>query len=110
MRVDLIHRHDRVCRWKSHLQRNTKFPVFNETFVFDFDFAVDEVMLHLTVLDAKKLHWKETLGVAVVGQYAPEHDGRHHWVEMLGSTGQMVSHWHRLNPPKKASKHRRSSM
>nr|XP_046188165.1 synaptotagmin-6-like [Oncorhynchus gorbuscha] len=86
----------RLKKRKTTIKRNTLNPTYNEAIIFDIPPEnMDQVSLHISVMDYDLVGHNEIIGVNRVGSHA-EGLGRDHWNEMLAYPRKPIAHWHPL--------------
>ncbi len=100
MKIYLVHRGKRITKWKTSIKKNTLFPVFNESFVFDVSMRdLSEISLEVVVMDYDRFSANDLVGVIIIGENSPHKSGRSHWNEIIASPKHRVSHWHSIRSP-----------
>ncbi|XP_030624760.1 synaptotagmin-6 [Chanos chanos] len=104
VKVSLICDGKRLKKKKTTIKKNTLNPTYNEAIIFDIPpESMDNVSLHISVMDYDLVGHNEIIGVTRVGCSA-EGLGRDHWNEMLAYPRKPIAHWHPLVEPKKSEK------
>ncbi|KAL7859339.1 hypothetical protein SRHO_G00144860 [Serrasalmus rhombeus] len=104
VKVSLICDGKRLKKKKTTIKKNTLNPTYNEAIIFDIPpESMDQVSLHISVMDYDLVGHNEIIGVNRVGCGA-EGLGRDHWNEMLAYPRKPIAHWHPLLEPKKSEK------
>ncbi|XP_076840021.1 synaptotagmin-6 isoform X2 [Brachyhypopomus gauderio] len=104
VKVSLICDGKRLKKKKTTIKKNTLNPVYNEAIIFDIPpESMDQVSLHISVMDYDLVGHNEIIGVTRVGCRA-EGLGRDHWNEMLAYPRKPIAHWHPLQESKKSEK------
>ncbi|XP_060793487.1 synaptotagmin-6 [Neoarius graeffei] len=104
VKVSLICDGKRLKKKKTTIKKNTLNPTYNEAIIFDIPPEnMDQVSLHISVMDYDLVGHNEIIGVNRVGSGA-EGLGRDHWNEMLAYPRKPIAHWHPLLEPKKSEK------
>ncbi|XP_052465712.1 synaptotagmin-6-like [Carassius gibelio] len=104
VKVSLICDGRRLKKKKTSIKKNTLNPAYNEAIIFDIPPEnMDQVSLHISVMDYDLVGHNEIIGVCRVGSHA-EGLGRDHWNEMLAYPRKPIAHWHPLLEPKKSEK------
>ncbi|XP_062871114.1 synaptotagmin-6 [Trichomycterus rosablanca] len=104
VKVSLICDGKRLKKKKTTIKKNTLNPTYNEAIIFDIPPEnMDQVSLHISVMDYDLVGHNEIIGVNRVGCGA-EGLGRDHWNEMLAYPRKPIAHWHPLFEPKKSEK------
>ncbi|XP_026131487.1 synaptotagmin-6 isoform X5 [Carassius auratus] len=104
VKVSLICDGRRLKKKKTSIKKNTLNPAYNEAIIFDIPPEnMDQVSLHISVMDYDLVGHNEIIGVCRVGIHA-EGLGRDHWNEMLTYPRKPIAHWHPLMEPKKSEK------
>ncbi|KAA0707711.1 Synaptotagmin-6 Synaptotagmin VI [Triplophysa tibetana] len=104
VKVSLICDERRLKKKKTSIKKNTLNPTYNEAIIFDIPPEnMDQVSLHISVMDYDLVGHNEIIGVCRVGSHA-EGLGRDHWNEMLAYPRKPIAHWHSLVEPKKSEK------
>ncbi|XP_056107513.1 synaptotagmin-6 [Rhinichthys klamathensis goyatoka] len=104
VKVSLICDGRRLKKKKTSIKKNTLNPTYNEAIIFDIPPEnMDQVSLHISVMDYDLVGHNEIIGVCRVGSHA-EGLGRDHWNEMLAYPRKPIAHWHPLVEPKKSEK------
>ncbi|KAK1799570.1 hypothetical protein P4O66_000449 [Electrophorus voltai] len=104
VKVSLICDGKRLKKKKTTIKKNTLNPVYNEAIIFDIPPEnMEQVSLHISVMDYDLVGHNEVIGVNRVGCHA-EGLGRDHWNEMLAYPRKPIAHWHPLLEPKKSEK------
>ncbi|XP_026867794.2 synaptotagmin-6 [Electrophorus electricus] len=104
VKVSLICDGKRLKKKKTTIKKNTLNPVYNEAIIFDIPpESMDQVSLHISVMDYDLVGHNEVIGVNRVGCSA-EGLGRDHWNEMLAYPRKPIAHWHPLLESKKSEK------
>ncbi|XP_072512505.1 synaptotagmin-6 [Salminus brasiliensis] len=104
VKVSLICDGRRLKKKKTTIKKNTLNPTYNEAIIFDIPpESMDQVSLHISVMDYDLVGHNEIIGVNRVGCGA-EGLGRDHWNEMLAYPRKPIAHWHPLLEPKKSEK------
>uniref|UniRef100_A0A671RJD2 Synaptotagmin-6-like n=1 Tax=Sinocyclocheilus anshuiensis TaxID=1608454 RepID=A0A671RJD2_9TELE len=104
VKVSLICDGRRLKKKKTSIKKNTLNPTYNEAIIFDIPPEnMDQVSLHISVMDYDLVGHNEIIGVCRVGIHA-EGLGRDHWNEMLAYPRKPIAHWHPLVEPKKSEK------
>uniref|UniRef100_A0A674D2E6 Synaptotagmin 6 n=2 Tax=Salmo trutta TaxID=8032 RepID=A0A674D2E6_SALTR len=94
----------RLKKKKTTIKRNTLNPTYNEAIIFDIPPEnMDQVSLHISVMDYDLVGHNEIIGVNRVGSHA-EGLGRDHWNEMLAYPRKPIAHWHSLLEASKSQK------
>ncbi|XP_010879741.1 synaptotagmin-6 [Esox lucius] len=94
----------RLKKKKTTIKRNTLNPTYNEAIIFDIPPEnMDQVSLHISVMDYDLVGHNEIIGVNRVGSHA-EDLGRDHWNEMLAHPRKPIAHWHPLLEASKSQK------
>ena len=106
VKLDLYYKDRRVHKWKTSVKKNTLIPVYNEPFKFDLSrMDVKDVTLEAIVMDYDRFGRNDIIGMVTLGSNVSDETGKAHWLEMLSSPRQQVSHWHSIIVP--AGKHSR---
>ncbi|XP_046725330.1 synaptotagmin-6 isoform X1 [Silurus meridionalis] len=104
VKVSLICDGKRLKKKKTTIKKNTLNPTYNEAIIFDIPPEnMDQVSLHISVMDYDLVGHNEIIGVNRVGCEA-EGLSRDHWNEMLAYPRKPIAHWHPLLEPKKSEK------
>ncbi|KAG1961618.1 synaptotagmin-6 [Pimephales promelas] len=104
VKVSLICDGRRLKKKKTTTKKNTLNPTYNEAIIFDIPpESMDQVSLHISVMDYDLVGHNEIIGVCRLGCGA-EGLGRDHWNEMLTYPRKPIAHWHSLVEPKKSEK------
>ncbi|XP_030632902.1 synaptotagmin-6 [Chanos chanos] len=104
VKVSLICDGRRLKKKKTTIKKNTLNPTYNEAIIFDIPPEnMDQVSLHISVMDYDLVGHNEIIGVNRVGSHV-EGLGRDHWNEMLAYPRKPIAHWHPLLEPKKTDK------
>ncbi|XP_076125378.1 synaptotagmin-6 [Alosa pseudoharengus] len=104
VKVSLICDGRRLKKKKTTIKKNTLNPVYNEAIIFDIPPEnMDQVSLHISVMDYDLVGHNEVIGVNRVGSHA-EGLGRDHWSEMLAYPRKPIAHWHPLLEAKRSEK------
>ncbi|XP_061076006.1 synaptotagmin-6-like isoform X1 [Conger conger] len=104
VKVSLICDGRRLKKKKTTIKKNTLNPTYNEAIIFDIPPEnMDQVCLHISVMDYDLVGHNEIIGVNRVGSNA-EGLGRDHWNEMLAYPRKPIAHWHPLLEVKKSEK------
>ncbi|XP_066527070.1 synaptotagmin-6 isoform X2 [Hoplias malabaricus] len=104
VKVSLICDGKRLKKKKTSIKKNTLNPTYNEAIIFDIPPEnMDQVSLHISVMDYDLVGHNEIIGVNRVGCGA-EGLGRDHWNEMLAYPRKPIAHWHPLLESKKSEK------
>ncbi|KAI1890697.1 hypothetical protein AGOR_G00156310 [Albula goreensis] len=104
VKVSLICDGRRLKKKKTTIKKNTLNPTYNEAIIFDIPPEnMDQVSLHISVMDYDLVGHNEVIGVNRVGSSA-EGLGRDHWNEMLAYPRKPIAHWHPLLEVKKSEK------
>ncbi|XP_051967407.1 synaptotagmin-6-like [Xyrauchen texanus] len=104
VKVSLVCDGRRLKKKKTSIKKNTLNPAYNEAIIFDIPPEnMDQVNLHISVMDYDLVGHNEIIGVCRVGCHA-EGLGRDHWNEMLAYPRKPIAHWHPLVEPKKSEK------
>uniref|UniRef100_A0A8B9K7W2 Synaptotagmin VIb n=1 Tax=Astyanax mexicanus TaxID=7994 RepID=A0A8B9K7W2_ASTMX len=104
VKVSLICDGKRLKKKKTTIKKNTLNPTYNEAIIFDIPPEnMEQVSLHISVMDYDLVGHNEVIGVNRVGSHA-EGLGRDHWNEMLAYPRKPIAHWHPLLEPKKSEK------
>uniref|UniRef100_A0A673HD98 Synaptotagmin-6-like n=1 Tax=Sinocyclocheilus rhinocerous TaxID=307959 RepID=A0A673HD98_9TELE len=104
VKVSLICDGRRLKKKKTSIKKNTLNPTYNEAIIFDIPPEnMDQVSLHISVMDYDLVGHNEIIGVCRIGIHA-EGLGRDHWNEMLAYPRKPIAHWHPLVEPKKSEK------
>ncbi|XP_051957612.1 synaptotagmin-6-like [Xyrauchen texanus] len=104
VKVSLVCDGRRLKKKKTSIKKNTLNPTYNEAIIFDIPPEnMDQVNLHISVMDYDLVGHNEIIGVCRVGCHA-EGLGRDHWNEMLAYPRKPIAHWHPLVEPKKSEK------
>uniref|UniRef100_A0A3B3S2R7 Synaptotagmin 6 n=1 Tax=Paramormyrops kingsleyae TaxID=1676925 RepID=A0A3B3S2R7_9TELE len=104
VKVSLICDGRRLKKKKTTIKKNTLNPTYNEAIIFDIPpDSMDQVTLHISVMDYDMVGHNEIIGVCRVGCSA-EGLGRDHWNEMLAYPRKPIAHWHPLQEAKKSEK------
>ncbi|MCJ8744370.1 hypothetical protein PDJAM_G00117900 [Pangasius djambal] len=104
VKISLICDGKRLKKKKTTTKKNTLNPTYNEAITFDIPpESMDQVSLHISVMDYDLVGHNEVIGVNRVGSCA-EGLGRDHWNEMLAYPRKPIAHWHPLLEPKKSEK------
>ncbi|XP_016139295.1 synaptotagmin-6 [Sinocyclocheilus grahami] len=104
VKVSLICDGRRLKKKKTTTKKNTLNPTYNEAIIFDIPpESMDQVSLHISVMDYDLVGHNEIIGVCRLGSGA-EGLGRDHWNEMLAYPRKPIAHWHPLLEPKKSEK------
>ncbi|XP_027000362.1 synaptotagmin-6 [Tachysurus fulvidraco] len=104
VKVSLICDGRRLKKKKTTIKKNTLNPIYNEAIIFDIPPEnMDQVSLHISVMDYDLVGHNEIIGVNRVG-CAAEGLGRDHWNEMLAYPRKPIAHWHPLLEHKKSEK------
>ncbi|KAL2091196.1 hypothetical protein ACEWY4_013459 [Coilia grayii] len=104
VKVSLICDGRRLKKKKTSIKKNTLNPTYNEAIIFDIPPEnMDQVSLHISVMDYDLVGHNEIIGVNRVGSHA-EGLGRDHWNEMLAYPRKPITHWHSLLEAKKTEK------
>uniref|UniRef100_A0A671PVQ1 Synaptotagmin VIa n=1 Tax=Sinocyclocheilus anshuiensis TaxID=1608454 RepID=A0A671PVQ1_9TELE len=104
VKVSLICDGRRLKKKKTTTKKNTLNPTYNEAVIFDIPpESMDQVSLHISVMDYDLVGHNEIIGVCRLGSGA-EGLGRDHWNEMLAYPRKPIAHWHPLLEPKKSEK------
>ncbi|KAG9269064.1 synaptotagmin-6-like [Astyanax mexicanus] len=104
VKVSLICDGRRLKKKKTTIKKNTLNPTYNEAIIFDIPpESMDQVSLHISVMDYDLVGHNEIIGVNRVGCGA-EGLGRDHWNEMLAYPRKPIAHWHPLLESKKSEK------
>ncbi|XP_048872211.1 synaptotagmin-6 isoform X2 [Brienomyrus brachyistius] len=104
VKVSLICDGRRLKKKKTTIKKNTLNPTYNEAIIFDIPpDSMDQVTLHISVMDYDMVGHNEVIGVCRVGCSA-EGLGRDHWNEMLAYPRKPIAHWHPLQEAKKSEK------
>ncbi|XP_063072770.1 synaptotagmin-6 [Engraulis encrasicolus] len=104
VKVSLMCDGRRLKKKKTSTKKNTLNPAFNEAIIFDIPPEnMDQVSLHISVMDYDLVGHNEVIGVNRVGSRV-EGLGRDHWNEMLAYPRKPITHWHSLLEPKKTEK------
>ncbi|XP_018616069.2 synaptotagmin-6 [Scleropages formosus] len=110
VKVSLICDGRRLKKKKTTIKKNTLNPVYNEAIIFDIPpDSMDQVTLHISVMDYDMVGHNEIIGVSRVGCSA-EGLGRDHWNEMLAYPRKPIAHWHPLLEAKKSEKEATNSL
>uniref|UniRef100_A0A672QK72 Synaptotagmin 6 n=1 Tax=Sinocyclocheilus grahami TaxID=75366 RepID=A0A672QK72_SINGR len=100
VKVSMICDGRRLKKKKTSIKKNTLNPAYNEAIIFDIPPEnMDQVSLHISVMDYDLVGHNEIIGVCRVGSHA-EGLGRDHWNEMLAYPRKPIAHWHPLIEPK----------
>ncbi|XP_042606673.1 synaptotagmin-6-like isoform X2 [Cyprinus carpio] len=104
VKVSLICDGRRLKKKKTTTKKNTLNPTYNEAIIFDIPpESMDQVSLHISVMDYDLVGHNEIIGVCRLGSGA-EGLGRDHWNEMLAYPRKPIAHWHPLLESKKSEK------
>ncbi|XP_077447894.1 synaptotagmin-6 isoform X1 [Stigmatopora argus] len=104
VKVSLICDGRRLKKKKTSIKKNTLNPTYNEAIIFDIPpDSMDNVSLHISVMDYDLVGHNEVIGVMRLGCNA-EGLGRDHWNEMLAYPRKPIAHWHPLLESKKSEK------
>ncbi|KAA0707103.1 Synaptotagmin-6 Synaptotagmin VI [Triplophysa tibetana] len=104
VKVSLICDGRRLKKKKTTTKKNTLNPTYNEAIIFDIPpESMDQVSLHISVMDYDLVGHNEIIGVCRLGCGA-EGLGRDHWNEMLAYPRKPIAHWHPLLESKKSEK------
>uniref|UniRef100_A0A673ME77 Synaptotagmin-6-like n=1 Tax=Sinocyclocheilus rhinocerous TaxID=307959 RepID=A0A673ME77_9TELE len=104
VKVSLICDGRRLKKKKTTTKKNTLNPTYNEAIIFDIPpESMDQVSLHISVMDYDLVGHNEIIGVCRLGSGA-KGLGRDHWNEMLAYPRKPIAHWHPLLEPKKSEK------
>ncbi|XP_037387917.1 synaptotagmin-6 isoform X1 [Pygocentrus nattereri] len=104
VKVSLICDGKRLKKKKTTIKKNTLNPTYNEAIIFDIPPEnMEQVSLHISVMDYDLVGHNEVIGVNRVGSHA-EGLGRDHWNEMLAYPRKPIAHWHPLLEHKKSEK------
>ncbi|XP_017209198.1 synaptotagmin-6 isoform X1 [Danio rerio] len=104
VKVSLICDGRRLKKKKTTTKKNTLNPTYNEAIIFDIPpESMDQVSLHISVMDYDLVGHNEIIGVCRLGCGA-EGLGRDHWNEMLAYPRKPIAHWHPLLESKKTEK------
>uniref|UniRef100_A0AAR2JKV3 C2 domain-containing protein n=1 Tax=Pygocentrus nattereri TaxID=42514 RepID=A0AAR2JKV3_PYGNA len=96
VKVSLICDGKRLKKKKTTIKKNTLNPTYNEAIIFDIPPEnMEQVSLHISVMDYDLVGHNEVIGVNRVGSHA-EGLGRDHWNEMLAYPRKPIAHWHPL--------------
>nr|XP_023690723.1 synaptotagmin-6 [Paramormyrops kingsleyae] len=110
VKVSLICDGRRLKKKKTTIKKNTLNPTYNEAIIFDIPpDSMDQVTLHISVMDYDMVGHNEIIGVCRVGCSA-EGLGRDHWNEMLAYPRKPIAHWHPLQEAKKSEKEAPNSL
>ncbi|XP_048872210.1 synaptotagmin-6 isoform X1 [Brienomyrus brachyistius] len=110
VKVSLICDGRRLKKKKTTIKKNTLNPTYNEAIIFDIPpDSMDQVTLHISVMDYDMVGHNEVIGVCRVGCSA-EGLGRDHWNEMLAYPRKPIAHWHPLQEAKKSEKEATNSL
>ncbi|XP_062323648.1 synaptotagmin-6 [Osmerus eperlanus] len=104
VKVSLVCDGRRLKKKKTTIKRNTLNPTYNEAIIFDIPPEnMDQICLHISVMDYDLVGHNEIIGVNRVGSHA-EGLGRDHWNEMLAYPRKPIAHWHPLVEARKSEK------
>ncbi|XP_062842484.1 synaptotagmin-6 [Trichomycterus rosablanca] len=104
VKISLISDGKRLKKKKTTIKKNTLSPTYNEAIIFDIPpESMDQVSLHISVMDYDLVGHNEVIGVNRVGSHA-EGLGKDHWNEMLAYPRKPIAHWHPLLEPKTSEK------
>ncbi|XP_019620801.1 PREDICTED: synaptotagmin-6-like [Branchiostoma belcheri] len=96
VKVSLMCEGKKLKKRKTSVKKNTLNPVWNEAIVFDVPPEnMDQVSLHVSVVDFDRVGHSELIGMCDVGQNCAG-PGREHWTEMLANPRKPVAQWHQL--------------
>ena len=90
----------RKKKWKSTVKRNTLAPVFNEPFQFEIskEMSMSDIHMEVLLMDYDRFSRNDVIGIILIGENIGHTTGRKHWIDMLQSPRQSVSHWHSVMP------------
>ena len=98
VKIYLLHKGERISKWKSTIKKKTLTPIYNEPFQFDVaGMDVDLMQLQLTLFDHDVLGSDDVMGAVEFGTNSNHHTGRLHWIEMTSSPRNQVCFWHSMD-------------
>ncbi|XP_011299750.1 synaptotagmin-10 [Fopius arisanus] len=96
VKIYLLCQGKRIKKKKTTVKKNTLFPVYNESLVFDVPADnVEDVSLIVKVIDYDRIGSNELMGCTAVGASFIG-IGRDHWLEMLDNPRKPVAQWYPL--------------
>ena len=100
VKIYLLHKGTRKCKWKSTIKKRSLAPIYNEPFQFDVaGMDIHYVRLQLTMFDYDILGSDDVMGTMEFGVKSSHHTGRLHWSEMASSPRNQVCFWHTMEKP-----------
>ncbi|KAK0072546.1 hypothetical protein PV325_011230, partial [Microctonus aethiopoides] len=96
VKIYLLCQGKRIKKKKTTVKKNTLFPVYNESLVFDVPADnVEDVSLIVKVIDYDRIGSDELMGCTAIGSSFIG-IGRDHWLEMLDNPRKPVAQWYPL--------------
>ncbi|XP_008545774.1 synaptotagmin-10 isoform X1 [Microplitis demolitor] len=96
VKVYLLCQGKRIKKKKTTVKKNTLFPVYNESLVFDVPAEnIDDVILIVKVIDYDRIGSNELMGCTAIGSNAIG-IGKEHWSLMLENPRKPVAQWYPL--------------
>ncbi|KAL3313646.1 Synaptotagmin-4 [Cichlidogyrus casuarinus] len=98
MRLCLYLGDELIGKKKSHVQRHTSNPIYNETFTFDLPQGeeLSFMRLEVSVIDYDRVTKSETLGKVIVGLDSASEIARTHWTQVIKNPCKQLAEWHNL--------------
>lgn len=100
VKINLLHKGERIGKWKSTIKKKTLTPIYNESFQFRVSgMDLNYVKLQLIVLDHDVLGTNDMMGGMEFGTRTEHSTGRNHWNEIMSSPRNQFCYWHSLTKP-----------
>ena len=64
---------------------------------------IRDVIMEAFVMDHDRFYRNTVVGMVTLGSNVSDESGKAHWLEMLSSPRQQVSHWHPIMDPARKS-------
>ncbi|XP_034937732.1 synaptotagmin-10-like isoform X2 [Chelonus insularis] len=96
VKIYLLCQGKRLKKKKTTVKKNTLFPIYNESLVFDVPSDnIEDVSLIVKVIDYDRIGSNELMGCTAIGSSFIG-IGRDHWLEMLDNPRKPVAQWYPL--------------
>lgn len=99
VKIYLFYESKRISKKRTHVQKRTLSPVFNEPFVFDIPYnthSLSNVSLEIILYDWDKFTKSEVIGRLKFGGSKCQGSALNHWNEICRSPRRQFAEWHKL--------------
>ncbi len=99
MKINVIHRGQRVSKWKTNIKNGTLSPVFNELCEIDVStMNIEEVEVEVILMDYDRFGHNNEVGTVSFGDNVLHKSGQSHWKRVMIENNVDISQWHAIVP------------